>query len=988
MVDRIHRTLILGDFHFGESYRGAGAQVLADKGYSYSTKYLLPFINSADKFIVNLETPLVDAAKRSSPLQGKKTYIHWAEPSKTPQALKELGVDAVSLANNHTLDHGRQGLLSTFEHLAKVKIPWFGAGRDLAEAHRPYVIPLPLSMGGGEIHFHGSFQYSRHHDLEYEFYASDQSPGCAPLTRKSASDASILGGAEDTFHVSFPHWGANYDWRTPGQARLARHLLEAGFDLILGHGSHCVQEIVRSKRRWTVHSIGNGNFQSGGRFEAYRKENGIAPYGLWSILEITLKESGDRRIELKLYPVYSDNKVINYRPRPVAEDDFVALVKELKQRSRAPWHFENEGQYIGSDKLGHFIGLDLGIWPICRKPSRLAPLGKAKEISHGSEPPASERTYNDADTIEILKQYGAGRNLGAILIARAAERAGSEIRWVANGTAVATGKDREFLISGYKCDESDLGARIVQDKYLLKKFLQDEGVPTPNGFLAASAIEATAIATKLGCPVVVKPRFGNKGKGISVNLSEPSDIQAAFDRAFAVDGAVLVEEYIPLEDEYRCLATAVECVSVVKRILPNVTGDGESTIRELVEGKNEARKLNPALYKRYIPIDSLMERNLRGHGLGLADVLEAGRTITVRDVGGLSSGGEPHEFSELVSEDVKLTAYSAVRAVPGLTWGGADVITSRVSGRPYVIEINSDADISGATYPLEGPPTDVASQMWQLRVDSSARRVDDRPRVSSINSEMPAVRELLEKRYSGPDVRLASAFFDHLSSRGVTVEDRGPGILKLVSTEGETRWLTSEAMGRNDLSAVRRVVRRHSLVRRLLREAKVPRVLGKVVRSATEANDFIQRRGAGAVLMLPGDEWDNRRTVFAEKTADFREGDFDFDSPGFIQEHSALDTVRVLATAGEALAILGRGSMEFSDGLNERVSALAVKSVRAIPQLRWGSIDIRIKGLGASEGGAPRILVSGITLSPRLDLDWQVLAGSLSASFDLLNPFN
>lgn len=988
MVDTTYRILLLGDFHFGESYSKAGARVLENKGYEHSTKYLLPFIDESDHVIVNLETPLVDPTNHPSPLDGKKSYIHWADPEQTPQALKALTVDAVSLANNHTMDQGRQGLLSTFESLTKAGIPWFGAGKNLMEARQPYVITLPPSMGGGEVYLHGSFQYSKHHDVSYQFYAKESSPGCAPLSKQALKDATVREGAESAFHISFPHWGANYDWRTPGQGRLAADLLGAGFDLVLGHGSHCVQEIVRSRRRWTVHSIGNGIFQSGGRFEAYAEKNNISPFGLWAILEITRKTGGERRATLKLYPVYSNNKVVDYQPKPVNEDDFKSLIDALNQRSRAAWHFENKSRHIGADKLGYFIGLDLGSWPVDGAPSRLSPLDKTQTIPSASDRSMSGRAYNDPDTVEILKQYGAGRNLGAILNSRAARRAGSDILWLADGTAVARLEDREILLNGYKCDESDLGARIVQDKYLLKKFLQDAGVATPNGFLAHTAADATQIAQRLGCPVVVKPRFGNKGKGISVNLKDPLEIEAAFKRALVVDGAVLVEEYIPLKEEFRCLATAAECVSVVKRILPNVTGDGKSTIRELVEIKNEARKLNPALYKRYIPIDDVMEHYLAQNMMGLDDVLEASRKITVRDVGGLSSGGEPHEFSNLVSNEVKVTAHSAVGAVPGLTWGGADIVTSQVSGRAYVIEINSDADISGATYPLEGPPADVASQMWKLRVNSSVPRIDGRPKSVRIDAEKPAIRDLVGKRQPASEVRLASDFFGHLSHSGIGVEREGPGIFRLTSHEGAKCWLTSEAMGKNDLSAVRRVMRKHNLTRRLLKEAQVPRVLGKFVRSASEVNAFVRSRGVTGVLFSPREEWDNPRRILVDRERGLSSDEFKFGSAGFVQEHVPLETVRVIATPEEVLSVVGPAEVELSNDLNERVSALAVRSVRAIPQLRWAAVDIRIRSVSASEGGSLRLLVCGITVNPRLDGDWHLLAGSLQKCFDLLNPFS
>src|SRR5690625_1621384 len=129
-----YRVLVLGDFHFGESYGSAGAKILREYGYSHSTVHLRPFVNASDSVVLNLETPLVDPVTVPSPYEGKKAYIHWGSIKETVAELQELKIDAVSLANNHTLDHGTAGLESTFHALKGGGIEWFGAGRNLDEA--------------------------------------------------------------------------------------------------------------------------------------------------------------------------------------------------------------------------------------------------------------------------------------------------------------------------------------------------------------------------------------------------------------------------------------------------------------------------------------------------------------------------------------------------------------------------------------------------------------------------------------------------------------------------------------------------------------------------------------------------------------------------------------------------------------------------------------------------------------------------------------
>lgn len=992
MTQTKYRILILGDFHFGESYSSAGAKILKRNGYQHSLKHLKPFVKAADHFVVNLETPIVDPTLHPSPLRGQKKYLHWADPAETPQQLKKLGVDAVSLANNHTLDHGEEGLLSTFEKLKEVDIPWFGAGRTLAEARKPHVISLPEEVGGGEIHLHGTFQYSRAHDIQFGFYAKEDKPGCAPLSQRTRMAS--LSPEPKAYSVAFPHWGANYNWMTGGQRRLTDKLLGAGYNLVLGHGSHCVQEIQRHKNNWAVAGIGNGNFQSGGRFDQFIATNDIIPFGFWTFLDVIVNRRGARNVTLNLYPVYSDNKKTQYIPGPVSAEDFTDMVERLEQQTEASEQFNNQDMRFGLDELGHHIVLELGSWPEGDIPEGLATMQSVQELRAGSPIEAevsteaktgssTPRTYTDRTTQKILAQYAKGRNLGALLGAVAAENGGSSVKWFASGIAIASRDGRSYLINGYKCDESDLGARIVQDKYLLKKFLQRAGVPTPDGGIAATVEEAVALFKKLGSPVVVKPRSGHKGQGISVNLKTAEDVSRAFGRAKAIGASVLVEEFIDPSEEYRCLSTQDRCVSVVKRLLPNVTGDGKRTIRELIEKKNEERKQNPALFKRPTPIDEVTSTFLAEMGYDLDVVLPPERKITVRNVGGLSSGGEPHECFEQVDDRVRSTSADAVRAVPGLTWGGVDLITSAKTGDPYIIEINSDADISGAMYPLVGEPKDIAGIMRELRI--SGELVPE----LSVRTPQPQaspykVSEDASASFNGG--RIVDGVFGYLRGEGCRITKEGPGIFRADDAGVPPTWLTSEAMGARDLSAVRRVVRRHSTVRRILRDAEIPVAFGAVVRSPNEVSELLSSRESGFVL-LPSfrGEWGAATSRFFNSLDDFHSsnGEFMTGSAWILQEHLRSTSLRVVSTRDRLLVCLGNMPILLSVDLMHRIGEVAVSAVRAIPELRWAAVDLQLgrnSALGDADGSA--LEVEGLTVNPTIGPDHYVLGGSLNNCFE------
>lgn len=118
------RILFGGDTCHGESYASGGARVIAEGGYQYSLQDLLPLIRRADYSIVNLETPITGPNPESAQ---DKDYVHWSL-TQSLVALSASGIDAVGLANNHTLDYGRPGLAQTIDALRAGKISLFGAG--------------------------------------------------------------------------------------------------------------------------------------------------------------------------------------------------------------------------------------------------------------------------------------------------------------------------------------------------------------------------------------------------------------------------------------------------------------------------------------------------------------------------------------------------------------------------------------------------------------------------------------------------------------------------------------------------------------------------------------------------------------------------------------------------------------------------------------------------------------------------------------------
>src|SRR5699024_5936952 len=175
------------------------------------------------------------------------------------------------------------------------------------------------------------------------------------------------------------------------------------------------------------------------------------------------------------------------------------------------------------------------------------------------------------------------------------------IKWFGTKLAIATYAGSRVILSAHRGLESPVGGGITKDKLVAKQLLLKAGVATPRGRAVKTSDEAIIFRDEIGGPIVVKPRFGNTGRGVSVNLINTEDIHNAFATA-AEHGDVIVEEFVEMVSEYRCLATKNRCVSVTQRLLPSVQGDGSSTIEELIRIKNESRQNIVSGFNRPTPI--------------------------------------------------------------------------------------------------------------------------------------------------------------------------------------------------------------------------------------------------------------------------------------------------------------------------------------------------------------------------------------------------
>lgn len=235
---------------------------------------------------------------------------------------------------------------------------------------------------------------------------------------------------------------------------------------------------------------------------------------------------------------------------------------------------------------------------------------------------------------------------------------------------------------------------IAQDKDLAKMLLDAAGVPVPFGRPVDDAEDAWHAAREIGAPVVVKPRNGNQGKGISANVSTRDEVLAAYAFAARVDDEVLVERYLPGSD-FRVLVVGNKMVAAARRDPPAVTGDGKRTIRALVDSLNSdpLRGEGHATSLTKIRLDDIALSILARNGLDADSVPEAGRRVVLRNNANLSTGGTATDVTEEVHPEVAARAVEAAQMV-GLAVCGVDMVCENVR-RPLeeqgggIVEVNA-----------------------------------------------------------------------------------------------------------------------------------------------------------------------------------------------------------------------------------------------------------------------------------------------------------
>lgn len=291
---------------------------------------LLQVWNSVDLRVFNLEVPLVDI---ENPIH--KCGPNLIAPTSTIRGIKKLNPSLITLANNHILDQGAQGLKSTQDILNENKIPFIGAGDNIVEASKPYIIVKDeLKIG---IYACAEHEFS---------IATDYTPGANPFDPLESLDHIQNLKMQCDYVIVLYHGGKeHYRYPSPYLQKLCRKMTEKGADIIICQHSHCIGCFEEYKGSTIVY--GQGNFL----FDCYEIE-------YWKT-GLLIKVNIDSSLEIEYIPIVKKGNCV----RLAAEKDIKDILNAFQQRSKEilqKGFIENKYKDFAQDNIQLYLRKFLG----------------------------------------------------------------------------------------------------------------------------------------------------------------------------------------------------------------------------------------------------------------------------------------------------------------------------------------------------------------------------------------------------------------------------------------------------------------------------------------------------------------------------------------------------------------------------------------------------------------------------------------------------
>lgn len=258
----------------------------------------------------------------------------------------------------------------------------------------------------------------------------------------------------------------------------------------------------------------------------------------------------------------------------------------------------------------------------------------------------------------------------------------------------------QWLLSSFTENTSCISSTLARNKFHAASLMQRQGIPVPAHYQVNSESGALKAAQQLGFPVVVKPANLDGGAGVSAGLMSPDEVSSAYRKAAELSTQILVEQHIEGRD-YRLVVMNDELIWAIERVPGGVTGDGVSSILQLLAQDTLERERTGQNTLKAVTLDDEALACLKRAGLEGNSIPAAGQFVRLRSIANIGAGGVPVPVMHHVHPDNRALAIRAAAALR-LDIAGIDLlipdiaISWKVSGGA-ICEINAQPQLGSIT---------------------------------------------------------------------------------------------------------------------------------------------------------------------------------------------------------------------------------------------------------------------------------------------------
>lgn len=266
---------------------------------------------------------------------------------------------------------------------------------------------------------------------------------------------------------------------------------------------------------------------------------------------------------------------------------------------------------------------------------------------------------------------------------------------------------------------SNIAVDIAGNKEETKRILNEQAIPVAQGMTVSTPEGLNKAIKELGFPLVFKPLNGNHGRGATINVTNITDAEIAFENARKISPKVIAERFIQGYD-FRILVIDYKMVAAALRKPAHVTGDGHNTIQQLIDTENldPRRGYGHENVLTEITVDHDTEFLLKKGGYTLESIPERGELIYLKSTANLSTGGTSVDVTDLV-HPLNVFVCERIAKVIGLDICGIDIMATNLS-EPLkqtggvVLEVNAAPGFRMHLSPSEGKARNVAAPVLDM----------------------------------------------------------------------------------------------------------------------------------------------------------------------------------------------------------------------------------------------------------------------------------